>query len=175
VLCGKNIFDETRWLSTAYMSLCQDAIRGCNDFAFTELFPFTLVRHNCVWCFDLHVEGYGSCMVSTIGVGDGKFLGFEGFLPEFSQTCPKSFGRLCPQIFSLKDHEDLFWDDLRKRVFMCFSANIGHHFMKSIKVRAPFLSGFSEILPRFSRILPGFSIDQKSPLHTPLVSTEFLT
>jgi len=27
------------------------------------------------WCFDLHVECCGSCMVSTIGVGAGKFLG----------------------------------------------------------------------------------------------------
>ena len=167
MLCSKNIFDETSWLSTAYMSLCQDGIRGWNDFAFmwivftfVELFSFTLVRHTCVmygeWCFDLHVECYGSCMVSTIGVGTGKFLEFEGFLPAFSQTCPKSFGRLCLQIFSLKDHEDFFWDDLRKKVFMCFSANVGRHFIKSIKVRAQFLPGFSESLPRFSRILPRF-------------------
>jgi len=27
-------FDETSWLSTAYLSLCQDGIRGLNHFAF---------------------------------------------------------------------------------------------------------------------------------------------
>jgi len=27
-------FDETSWLSTAYLSLCQDEIRGWNQFAF---------------------------------------------------------------------------------------------------------------------------------------------
>jgi len=59
-------------------------------------------------------------MVSTIGVGAGKFWGCEGFLPDFSQTCLKSFGRLCLQMFSLKDHEDLFWDDLQKGLHVSF-------------------------------------------------------
>jgi len=77
------------------------------------------------WCFDLHVECCGSCMVNTIGVGEGKFVGGEGFLPEFSQTCPKSFGRLCLQIFSLKDHEDLFWDDLQERASCVFLQTLG--------------------------------------------------
>jgi len=56
MLCSKNIFDEASWLSTAYMSLCQDGIRVWNDFAFmwivfifVELFSFTWVGHNCVW------------------------------------------------------------------------------------------------------------------------------
>jgi len=30
-----------------------------------------------------------SVVVQHIGVGTGKFLGCEGFLPEFSQTCLK--------------------------------------------------------------------------------------
>ena len=30
-----------------------------------------------------------SVVVQHIGVGAGKFLGCEGFLPEFSQTCLK--------------------------------------------------------------------------------------
>ena len=76
-------------------------------------------------CFDLHVECCGSCMVITIGVGAGKFLGCEGFLPKFSHTCPKSFGRLCLQIFSLKGHEDLFWDDLHNRSSCGFLQTLG--------------------------------------------------
>ena len=106
------------------------------------------------WCFDLHVECCRSCMVSTKGVGVGKFLGCEGFLPEFSQTCPKRFGRLCLQIFSLKDHEDLFWDDLQK-VFMRFSANFRRRLMKSNKVGShffPVFRGFAQIFKDFARI-----------------------
>jgi len=71
-----------------------------------------------------------------------NFWGCEGFLPEFSQTCQKNFGRLCLQIFSLKDHQNIFWDDLSKKVFMCFSANVGRHFMKSNKVGRHFAQIF---------------------------------
>jgi len=67
-------FDETSWLSTAYLSLCQDGIRGWNQFAFMWI-VFTLYSffRSCEagtivygkWCFDLHVQCCGSCMVST--------------------------------------------------------------------------------------------------------------
>jgi len=77
------------------------------------------------WCFDLHVECCGSCTVSTIGVRASKFLGCERFLPKFSQTCLKSFGQLCQQIFSLKDHEDLFWNELQKRSSCVFLQTLG--------------------------------------------------
>ena len=85
-----------------------------------------------------------------------NFWGFEGFLPEFSQTCPKSFERLCLQIFSLKDHEDLSWEDLQKKVFMCFFANVGRHFMKSIKVRPHFCPDFQRFCADFQGFCPDF-------------------
>jgi len=44
-----------------------------------------------------------------IGVGTGKCLGCERFLPKFSQNGPEYFVQFSPiQIFSHKDHEDLF-------------------------------------------------------------------
>jgi len=111
-LCGKMEFVVgTISLSCELYSLSWSCFRSCGS--------GTIVYGK--WCFDLHLKCCGSCMVSTIGVGASKFLGCEGFLPKFSQTCPKSFGRLFLQIFSPKDHEDLFWDDLQKRssCFFC--------------------------------------------------------
>jgi len=41
----------------------------------------------------------------TIGVRAGKFLGYEIFLPELSQTCLKSLrANFCANIFSHTDH-----------------------------------------------------------------------
>ena len=65
------------------------------------------------WCFDLHVECCGSCMVSTTGVGAGKILGVGRIFARIFQTCPKSFGRLGLKNFPLKYHEDLYWDGLQ--------------------------------------------------------------
>ena len=65
------------------------------------------------WCFDLHVECCGSCMVSTTGVGAGKILGVGRIFARIFQTCPKSFGRLGLENFLLKYHEDLYWDGLQ--------------------------------------------------------------
>jgi len=107
-------------------------------------------------CCDLHVECFGSCMVSTIGVGAGKRLGVQRFLPEFSQTCLKRFRRLCLQIFSLKDHEDLFLGWPPKKVFMCFSANVGRNFMKSNNVGRHFCPDFQRFFPDFHAFCPDF-------------------
>ena len=41
-------------------------------------------------------------VLSSIGVGAGKFLGCEGFLPEFPQTYPKSFCEIFAYKFSLQ-------------------------------------------------------------------------
>jgi len=62
-------------LSTAYLSLCQDGIRGWKQFAVMWI-VFTFWRkcfRSCEagtivygkWCFDLYVQWCGSCMVST--------------------------------------------------------------------------------------------------------------
>jgi len=145
------------------LSLCQVWILGWNHFVFMwivctfmELFSFTLVRLNCVWklCFDSHMDCCGSCMLSTIGVGAGKFLGLRRILPEFSQTCPKSFGRLCLQFFPSKIMKTfLGWPP--KKVFVCLSANVGRHFMKSNKVARLFsriFKDFAQIFKDFARI-----------------------
>jgi len=43
-----------------------------------------------------------------IGLGEANFCGCEGFLPEFTQTCSKSFlGFLKNLSTQIKDHEDL--------------------------------------------------------------------
>jgi len=97
------------------------------------------------WCFNLLVDCCGSCMVSTVGVGAGKFWGCEGFLPEFSQTCPKSFGRLCLQIFPSK---------IKKPFFGMTSKNGLHVFF--CKRWAPFY----EIKQGWAPFLPVFSIHQ---------------
>jgi len=65
------------------------------------------------------------------GAGASKFLGvrktFSGILPNLPETFLCDF---CIQIFSNKDHENLFWCDLQKQVFVRFSANVGCHFLK---------------------------------------------
>jgi len=75
----------------------------------------------------------GRRCIFIISVGASTFWGCdflpEGFLPAFPQTCPKSY--LCNfylQLFSHKDHEDIFWCDLRKRsscVFLQTLATLG--------------------------------------------------
>jgi len=65
-------------------------------------------------------------MDTIVGVGASKFLGVQGFLPKFSQTCPKC----CRATFA-----DRFCGvSSTPMVFTCFSANLGRHFSKSNKV-----------------------------------------
>jgi len=76
-------------------------------------------------------------------VGAGKLCGCKEFLPEFSQTCPKrSLCEFCLQLFSHKDQEDLFWCDLQKKVFLCFSASVGRHFFNVGHHFCPEFQGF---------------------------------
>jgi len=142
------------------MCLCQDGIHGWNYFAFMWNVPLswscfrsfgsdTIVCGK--WCFDLHVKRCGSWMVSTIGVGASKFLGCEGFLPKFSRTCPKSFGWLCLQIFSIKDHEDLFWDDLQKGLRVLLQT-LGAILWNQTRLGA-ILPGFSDFAQIFNKLL----------------------
>jgi len=66
-----------------------------------------------------------------IGLGEANFWGCEGCLPEFYQTCTKSFVGPSLQNFSTKirDHEDLFLVWHPKKIFICFSGNVGCHFL----------------------------------------------
>jgi len=56
-------------------------------------------------------------------------------------------------MFSNKDHEDLFWSDLEKKVFMCFSAKVGLHFLHDF---LGFCSDFQRFCPNFEGFFPDF-------------------
>ena len=77
-----------------------------------------------------------------------SFWDAKDFRPNF----PK-LSRKLQIFFSHKDHEDLslVWPPKKKQtktVFMCFSTNVGCHFLLEA---SEILPGFSEILPRFSK------------------------
>jgi len=82
-----------------------------------------------------------------------NFWGCEGFLPNFSKLARKVLGDFACKFFSLKDHEDHFWDDLQKRSSCVFLQTLGAILLNQTRLGA-ILPGFSEILPRFLRILP---------------------
>jgi len=91
-----------------------------------------------------------------VGVGAGTFSRCDcvsqGFLTASSQTCPKRCScNFYLQLFSNKDHEDLFWCDLQKKVVVCFSANLGRHFLKSGNVGCHFYLDFRGFCPIFSK------------------------
>jgi len=110
------------------------------------------------WCFDLHVECCGSCMVSTIGVGAGKFLGVWKIFSQISKLAQKVLGDLGYKFFPQRSWRPFFGMTYNKgHVFFC---KRWAPFYEIKQGWAPFLPGFSKILPRFLRILPGFSINQ---------------
>jgi len=80
-----------------------------------------------------------------------QIFGVRRMLPEFPQTCPKSFlWNFCIQIFSHKHHEDLFLvQPPRKGLHVCLCKPWAPFF--EVKQRwALFLPGFSGLLPRLS-------------------------
>jgi len=77
----------------------------------------------------------------------------QRILPEFPQTCPKSFlCNLCLQIFSHKIMKTSFWCNLQKKIFMCFHVNLGRHFLKSNDVGHHFHPDFQGFCPDFQQI-----------------------
>jgi len=105
------------------------------------------------WCFDLHVECCGSCMVSTIGVEGGKFVGVLRIFARIFPNLPEKFWATLPiNHFPQRSWRPfLGWPP--KTAFLCFSANVGRHFMKSNKVGRYFFQGFQRFCPDFQ----GFS------------------
>jgi len=77
-------------------------------------------------------------MQQHVGVGASKFWGCEGFLLEFPQTCPKVIVQLHLQIFSHKDHEDLFlvWPP-KKRSSFVFLKNCWRQFCPDFQEFCP--------------------------------------
>jgi len=88
-----------------------------------------------------------------IGVGAGKFLGCEGFFPNFPKLARKVFCETFADIFSPTEiMKTYFRRNLQNKVFMCFYANLGHHFLKSINVGRNLYPDFLfvKLLIRFS-------------------------
>jgi len=80
------------------------------------------------------------------------FGGAKNFCPNFPKLARKVFVRLCLQIFSHEDHEDLFWHDLQKKVFRCFSANVRRHVLTLNNVGCHFcpdFQGFAQCQAKF--------------------------
>jgi len=86
-------------------------------------------------------------------------LGCEGFCPNFPKLARNVLGDFAYNFFSLKDHEDLF-GMISKKGFRVFFCKRWAPFYEMKQSWTPFLPGFSKILRRFSRILPGFSTNQ---------------
>ena len=92
----------------------------------------------------------------------------EGFLPEFSQTCPKSFcATFTYKLSPTTIIKTSFSCDLPKKRSSCIFLQMSWAPFFQVKQRWRYfpgfswnLSGFSAILPRFLRILPGFSTNQ---------------
>ena len=112
------------------------------------------------WCFDLHVECCGSCMVNTIGVGEGKFVGgAKDFCPNFPKLARKVLGDFAYKSFPSKIMKTYFGMTSKSGLLVFFCKRWAPFY--EIKQRwAPFLPGFSEILPRFSRIVREISTNQ---------------
>ena len=69
-------------------------------------------------------------MISNIGAGAGKFLRVRRIFARIFPNLPEKFWTTLPANFFpiFFFHQNIFWDDLSKKVFMCFSANVGRHF-----------------------------------------------
>jgi len=79
-----------------------------------------------------------------------NFWGCEGFLPEFLQTCPKSFcATFAYKLYPTKIIKTFCWYDLQKKVFMCFSPKVGRHFLKSNNFGRHFCPDFQGFCPDF--------------------------
>jgi len=65
------------------------------------------------------------------------------------------FGRLCLQNFPLKDHEDLFWDDLQNGFSCVFLQTLGAILWNQTRLGTIFariFRGFAQIFMDFARI-----------------------
>jgi len=61
----------------------------------------------------------GRWCLFIIGVGAGKFLGCEGFFPNFPKIARKVFVQLLPTNFLPQDHDDLFFGVTSRKRSSC--------------------------------------------------------
>jgi len=96
-----------------------------------------------------------------------QIFGVRRILPEFRQTCAKSFlCNFCLQIFFHKD-----WCNLQNKVFMSFSANLGRHVLKPNNVGRQFYLDFQGFCQDFQQIktFGGPLATPSPPFPTPLL------
>ena len=116
------------------------AIFTANHFPL-NFFPLVIIILNVRWWSWARL--YSSEAVESfldIGVGVRKFLGVRRIFARISPNLPERF--MCDfglQIFSHKDHKNLFYVTSKTKIFYVFFCKRG----------APFFPWFSEILPKF--------------------------
>jgi len=83
--------------------------------------------------------------------------GAKDFYPTFPKLARKVFRYFCQQIFSAKIIKTFLCVISKKRkVFICFSANVGRHFSKLNKVGRHVFPAFQGFHPDFQELCPDF-------------------
>ena len=103
------------------------------------------------YCFDLHVECCGSCMVSTTGVGAGKFLGVRKIFARIFPNLPETFwATLLTNFFPQRSWRPFFGmtsllrDDLGMKKGLHISNKVGRHFCQDFQIFCPNFQGFCQ-------------------------------
>ena len=133
--CAQDLFQLPPYVRKAYQSM-----RLCLR---QEDFSQNLVETSVIPCL---LESY--CCLHRCR--SRKILGVaQDFCPKFPKLAWKVFVRLCLQIFSHKDHEDLSCVTSTKIVLTWFSANVRCRFVNSNNVRRHFCPDFQDFCPDF--------------------------
>ena len=113
----------------------------------------------------------GATGAVIIGLGAGKFLGCEGFCPDFPKRARKGFVQLLPKnLLPQRSRRPLFGVTFKKGL-MCFYASSERHFLKSNNVGRHFYADFQGICQDFQQIktFGGALATPVSPSPTPLL------
>jgi len=80
----------------------------------------------------------------NIGAGEDKFLGVRKILSQISPNLPENFlpHEELSLVCSPKNMKNYFWCGLQKWSLLCFSANVGRHFLKSNNIGRHFCPDF---------------------------------
>jgi len=112
----------------------------------------------------------------TVGVGANKS---SGGAKDFCQTCPKSCATFADKFSSTNIIKTFFGVTSKKRLYVCFSANVERHFLKSNNVGRHFWQGFQGFCPNFQRFfshfrqIKTFGVATEPPPPTPQFLTGF--
>jgi len=117
------------------------------------------------------VKFHSSALV-TISVGASKILGVQMIFVRISlNLLKKLLCDFCVQLFSHKDHElKTFFGVTSEKAFICFSAKLGRHFLKSNNIGCHLCPDFQLFCPDVQQIKT-FGGDLATPPLTPLLAT----